>query len=167
MTHAVGFAPTSYLCASSVSGTALFESHAVASASNRSDGPPDFFPPARDFSCASLNAASNPAESTFMLISSAMSSVRSLGNPNDSHSRKHSEPFTVSRPSSFARAAIFLNCSMPFSSVRPKLSSSSAMISVTRASCLTISGNTSPKCFTTTGTSLWKNPCLAPSFSRP
>ena len=102
-----------------------------------------------------------------MPISSAMISVRSLGNPNDSHSRNADAPSMTSRPSSRAFAAIFLNCSMPFSSVFPNDSSSSAMICVTRFSCFTISGKVSPKSRTTVLTSFWKKPCFAPSFSRP
>mmetsp|Transcript_14538 Transcript_14538/g.39846 ORF Transcript_14538/g.39846 Transcript_14538/m.39846 type:complete len:200 (-) Transcript_14538:1084-1683(-) len=163
----VGAAPGAYLWESSVSGTSLLASHAVASASNSRARPPPFLPAARDFSCASLKASSKPALSHFIAFSSHMISTRSTGNPKDSHRRKASAPETVSRPSSLALAAIFLNCSTPLSSVRPKDSSSSAMISVTRFSSLTISGKTSPNSSTTVLTSVAKKPCLAPSFSRP
>ena len=145
----------------------LFDNHAVASAWNNKSTPVFFLELILDFSCAALNTWSNSSLFNVKPFSSHMISVKSFGKPKDSHNKNASTPEMTFLFSPLAPSAIFLNFSIPFKSVFPNDSSSSAMISMTLFSSFLISGNVSPSIFTTVGTNLWKKPCLAFNFSRP
>mmetsp|Transcript_8492 Transcript_8492/g.31371 ORF Transcript_8492/g.31371 Transcript_8492/m.31371 type:complete len:200 (+) Transcript_8492:1521-2120(+) len=129
----------------------------------RSRAPP-FLRSARDLSLASAIALWNPSSSTTMPCSSAMSCVRSTGNPNVSHSSNAFGPLMVLFSASLAT---FLNFSIPFCNVLPKLASSSAIMETTLSLEPFNSGKASPITSRTTSTSLLKNPCSAPRTSRP
>ncbi len=104
--------------------------------------------------------------STVSPRSEAISAVRSTGNPNVSYSLNASEPLTLLAPAARVSSATFWKSLMPRSSVRPKLSSSSAITAATRAGSLRSSGNASPIDSATTGTSPAKKPGRALSICR-
>mmetsp|Transcript_36906 Transcript_36906/g.72616 ORF Transcript_36906/g.72616 Transcript_36906/m.72616 type:complete len:263 (+) Transcript_36906:1460-2248(+) len=159
----------SYLDESSVTATPMFLRCAVCSASSPISLPP---PASRSFSFratpessrSSSIFCSNPFRSTLMPRSSAMSSVRSTGNPMEVYRKCASAP---EKTCGLPAAAISANRMRPLSSVRENDSSSSLIISVTNSCRFTISGNASPIIRTTTGTSFAKNPRSAPRFCRP
>mmetsp|Transcript_9996 Transcript_9996/g.11128 ORF Transcript_9996/g.11128 Transcript_9996/m.11128 type:complete len:205 (-) Transcript_9996:1301-1915(-) len=116
--------------------------------------------------CVSISFL-NSFESNLKPASSAMSSVKSMGNPSVSYRKNAFLPETVSLPSFFKSSSNSAKNLIPRSNIVENAFSSSCIISNTVSWFLTNSGNASPYVSTTIGTSVAKNPGSALSICCP